>query len=99
MSDPASLQPDQHLTDRVLARVKAAARARGRRRSTDRDAQALRRVFLDMGDCYRTYRKRTGEPVVSEVRDAALRFRRDLDLSSLVSVAATLQRVNGEMLS
>lgn len=99
MSDPASLQPDQHLTDRVLARVKAAAHARGRRRSTDRDARALRRVFLDMGDSYRTYRKRTGEPVVQEVRDAALRFKRDQNLSSLVSVAAMLQRVDGELLS
>ncbi len=100
MSDPASLPPDQHLTDRVLARIKAATRTvKGRRRSTDSDARALRRVFLDLGDSYRTYRKRTGEPVAPEVRDAALRFKRDLDLSSLVSVAATLERVDGELLS
>jgi hypothetical protein len=107
MSDPASLssgsgasQPDQRLTDRVLARIKAAGRGvKGRRRRADSDTRALRRVFLEMGDSYRSYRKRTGEPIAPEVRDAALRFRRDLDLSSLVSVAATLERLDGDMVS
>lgn len=110
MSDPTSLSsggpaPDQRLTDRVIARIKDAHRAvrgRGRdglgtarpRRSTDADTRALRRVFLDLGNSYRSYRRRTGEAVSPEVRDAALRFRRELNLVSLVAVAASLERVD-----
>jgi hypothetical protein len=113
MSDPTSHPtggpaPDQSLTDRVMARLKDAHRAvsassrpglgKGRRRRvTDTDTRALRRVFLDLGDSYRSYRQRTGEPVSPEVRDAALRFRRELDLVSLVSVAATLDRLDHDM--
>jgi hypothetical protein len=113
MSDPTSHAtggpaPDQRLTDRVIARIKDAHRAvearsrtglgKGRRRRvTDSDTRALRRVFLDLGDSYRSYRQRTGEPVSPEVRDAALRFRRELDLVSLVSVAATLDRLDHDM--
>jgi hypothetical protein len=101
--DPA---PDQRLTDRVLARIKDARRdlqlrsrqVKGRqRRGTDSDTPALRRVFLDLGESYRSYRRRTGEPVAPEVRDAALRFRRELNLTSLVSVAASLERLDGDM--
>lgn len=114
MSDPLSLPaqpggplPDQRLTDRVIARIKAARRdvqlrsrrqSKGRsRRGSDGDSRALRRVFLDLGDSYREYRRRTGEPVAPEVRDAALRFRRELDLPSLVSVAASLDRLDRDM--
>jgi hypothetical protein len=111
MSDPSSLPrepglpaPDQRLTDRVIARIKDARRVvqgrpgKGRRRRhTDSDARALRRVFLDLGESYRSYRRRTGEPVAPEVRDAALRFRRELDLMSLVSVAATLERLDHDL--
>lgn len=113
MSDPTSRAtggpvPDQRLTDRVIARIKDAHRAvearsrtglgKGRRRrSSDTDTRALRRVFLDLGDSYRSYRRRTGEPVSPEVRDAALRFRRELDLVSLVSVAATLERLDHDL--
>ena len=115
MSEPSSLPesrgpaPSQRLTDRVLARIRDArrelqARPRGRRskvnrRITDTDTPALRRVFLDFGKSYRSYRRRTGEPVVPEVRDAAIRFRRDLDLTSLVSVAAMLEQLDGDMVS
>jgi hypothetical protein len=59
-----------------------------------REARALRRVFHDLGDSYRSYRQRTGEPVSVEVRDAAYRFRRELDLTSLVSVAASLEQLD-----
>lgn len=111
MSDPSSLTPepavpapDQRLTDRVIARIKEARqvrpglRGKGRRRRTaDSDTRALRRVFLDLGESYRSYRRRTGEPVAPEVRDAALRFRRELDLLSLVSVAATLERLDHDL--
>ena len=109
MSDPlvpldGGPRPDQRLTDRVIARIKDARRdgkGRTRRRATDRatdsDTRALRRVFLDFGTSYRNYRRRTGEPVAPEVRDAALRFRRELDLRSLVSVAATLDRLDHDL--
>jgi hypothetical protein len=105
MSDPSLLldggpRPDQRLTDRVIARIKDArgdVQGRSRRRVTDSDARALRRVFLDLGASYRNYRRRTGEPVAPEVRDAALRFRRELDLRSLVSVAATLDRLDHDL--
>jgi len=89
-SHPAGSPADSPLTDRVLARVKNAHSGRHRRRT---DSDALRRVFRDFGESYRSYRRRTGEPVSAEVRDAARRFRRELDLGSLVSVAALLERV------
>jgi hypothetical protein len=101
MSDSISPTPDgsadHRLTARVVARLKDAHRGRPRRR-TETDIRALRRVFLDFGESYRTYRRRTGEPVSVEVRDAARRFRRELNLVSLVSVAATLERLDGDLL-
>jgi hypothetical protein len=108
MSDP-SLPPDssgsdQRLTARVVARVEVAHRnVRGRpgqgrrRRLTDTDTRALRRVFRDLGESYRDYRRRTGEPVSADVRDAALRFRREQNLVSLVSVAASLDRLDHDL--
>jgi hypothetical protein len=98
MSLPPSHTPgnpaDPRLTERVIARIKDAHGGRPGRR-TDTDVRALRRVFLDFGKSYRSYRRRTGEPVSAEVRDAARRFRRELDLVSLVSVAALLERLDG----
>jgi hypothetical protein len=111
MPDPTSRSPGgpagPRLTDRVIARIKDARRTvndrpglgRGRRRRGDTEVRALRRVFLDFGNSYRSYRRRTGEPVSSEVRDAALKFRRDLDLLSLVSVAASLERLDGDLIN
>jgi hypothetical protein len=59
-----------------------------------REARSLRRVFVDLGDSYREYRRRTGAPISAEVRDAADRFRRERDLSSLVVVAARLDELD-----
>ncbi len=59
-----------------------------------REARSLRRVFLDLGDSYRQYRQRTGEPVSPGIRSAADRFRRERTLASLVSVAATLDELD-----
>ena len=59
-----------------------------------REARSLRRVFLDLGDSYREYRQRTGAPVSPDVRDAAYRFRRELNVTSLVSVAASLDQLD-----
>jgi hypothetical protein len=58
-----------------------------------REARALRRVFLDLGDWYRDYRRRTGAAVSPEVRDAAYRFQKELNLAALVSVAASVDRL------
>ena len=95
MSDPTSRSPGpahNPLTDRVIARLQE-TRPGPHRRQPD-SVRALRRVFLEFGESYRSYRRRTGEPVSAEVRDAALRFRRQLDLGSLVSVAALLERLD-----
>ena len=58
-----------------------------------REARSLRRVFLDLGDCYRDYRRRTGAPVSDDVRAAADRFRRELSVPTLVGVAASLDQL------
>jgi hypothetical protein len=95
-----SSQTDQALTDRVLARVRHASQvvdrrpgSRGPSRATDREARSLRRVFRDLGDSYRAYRHRTGQPVSEDVRAAAVRFRKDRDITALVLVAASLDRL------
>lgn len=59
-----------------------------------REARSLRQVFLDLGDSYRLYRHRTGEPVSPGVRSAADRFRRERTLDSLVLVAASLDELD-----
>ena len=109
MSDP-SLSPenspaDHRLTERVMARINVAhrnvpGRSQGhrKRRVTDSNTRALRRVFRDFGQSYRDYRKRTGEPVSTDVRDAAVRFRREQNLGSLVAVAASLDRVDHDLI-
>jgi len=58
-----------------------------------REARSLRLVFSDLGDSYREFRRRTGAPVSPEVRDAACRFRRELNVPSLMSVAAQLEEL------
>lgn len=59
-----------------------------------REARSLRRVFNDLGDCYRDYRRRTGVPVSEDVRAAANRFRRELNVPTLVLVAASLDELD-----
>jgi hypothetical protein len=58
-----------------------------------RETQSLRRVFHDLGDSYRLYRRRTGEPVKPALREAAYQFRQAPSLTSLVSVAAFLDEL------
>lgn len=104
---PDQSTPDQRVTDRVMARINDARRdmqaiarprlGKRRTRGSDGDTRALRRVFLDLGDSYRSYRRRTGEPVSPEIREAALKFRRDLDVRSLVSVAVSLERLDHDL--
>jgi hypothetical protein len=88
-----------HEAGLAVDRKSSASRPKLRRRPRLADAvpleevraqRSLRRVFLDMGDSYRAYRRRTGEPVSAEVRGLADRFRREQDTTSLVAVAASL---------
>jgi len=58
-----------------------------------RRARSLRRVFVDLGMSYREFRRRTGADVSPQVKEAACRFRRDLDVNSLVAVAASLDQL------
>ena len=60
----------------------------------ERQARALRRVFVDLGSSYRAYRKRTGEPVSADVHAAADRFRRERNVTALISVAASLDELD-----
>ena len=96
----AELAADRRSSSRIIRRRQREAdrvNQGGRQPEQRREVRALRRVFVDLGDCYRAYRRKTGASVSPEVRTAALRFRRDLDLASLVSVAASLDRI--ELLS
>jgi len=55
-----------------------------------RGSRSLKRVFRDLGVSYRTYRRKTGEPVAPALRAAAYDFRANPTLTSLVSVAGFL---------
>jgi hypothetical protein len=103
-SDFPPSQPSRTLTDRVLARVRDAETAvemsKSHRRARSgqtpaqvRQARSLRRVFVDLGTSYREFRRRTGADVSPVVKDAACRFRRELDVTSLVAVAASLDQL------
>jgi hypothetical protein len=59
-----------------------------------REAESLKRVFRDMGVSYRRYRRQAGGPVVPGLRDAALEFRADPSLSSLMAVAVYLDKLD-----
>lgn len=59
-----------------------------------REVRSLRRVFEDLGLSYRQYRRQTGAPVSPAVRAAAVRFRKELSVPSLVTVAGHLEELN-----
>lgn len=82
----------------------SAVRPRGRRRASAAAARspggkvgleevALRAVFRRMGHAYRQYRRQTGEPVLPALRSAALAFRQEPSLLSLVPVAGFLDEL------
>ena len=108
-ADPVPSDDSQSLTDKVAERVMNArlaieSRANTRRSSSrirptanvaeQREVKALKRVFRDLGDSYRRYRSQTGGPVVPGLRDAAMEFRADPSLSSLVAVAVYLDKLD-----
>jgi hypothetical protein len=99
----------ENLADRIAARVvqarlaleQDAADASSTGTSMDskavgelREAQSLKRVFRELGVSYRRYRRQTGGPVTPGLRDAAYQFRADPSLTSLVAVAAYLDRLD-----
>jgi hypothetical protein len=59
-----------------------------------REFQSLRRVFRQLGVSYRRYRSHTGNPATPGLRDAAYNFRAEPSLTSLVAVAAFLDRLD-----
>lgn len=59
-----------------------------------RTLRSLRHVFHDLGASYRAYRRRTGAVVSPDVRASAYRFRRELNVTSLVAVAAGLDELH-----
>ena len=59
-----------------------------------RESQSLRRVFRDFGRSYRRYRSQTGARVPPGLRDAAHSFRAAPSLTSLVAVAAFLEKLD-----
>lgn len=59
-----------------------------------RTLRSLRHVFHDLGASYRAYRRRTGALVSPDVRASAYRFRRELNVTSLVAVAAGLDELH-----
>lgn len=88
-------RPDP-LADRVRDRVREAGvtidRAPVTQPGLSKESLSLRRVFKEMGDTYRLHRRRTGDAVIPEVREAAIAFKRDPNLLSLTAVAAQLER-------
>jgi hypothetical protein len=56
----------------------------------DREARALRAVFVDLGKRYRQYRERTGAPLSPAIRTAARAFKAEPSLLALVPVAGFL---------
>jgi hypothetical protein len=59
-----------------------------------RESQSLKRVFRDLGVCYRRYRRQIGGPVAPGLRAATDRFRAEPSLPSLVAVAAILDELD-----
>lgn len=59
--------------------------------SSARELRALRSVFHDLGVTHRRYRQRTGETVAPALRSAAMAFRQEPSLTSLVPVAGFLE--------
>jgi hypothetical protein len=59
-----------------------------------REFQSLRRVFRDLGVTYRRFRSQTGSKATPGLRDAAYNFRAEPSLTSLVAVAAYLDKLD-----
>lgn len=108
-SGSETTESHENLTDRIAERVMRARLALEHRAATSpsrtptgdpkvvgerREAESLQRVFRELGVSYRRYRRQTGSPVTPGLRDAAYEFRAEPSLTSLVAVAAYLDRLD-----
>lgn len=64
-----------------------------RRTPMSRELRALRMVFRELGRTHRQYRRRTHAPVSEALRSAAIAFRQEPSLISLVPVAGFLDEM------
>lgn len=66
----------------------------GHKTPMSEEVRALRIVFHELGEAHRQYRRRTGTPVSTELRSAAMAFKQEPSLISLVPVAGFLDDLN-----
>ena len=59
-----------------------------------REVRALRIVFRELGRTHRQYRRRTQAPISIDLRSAAIAFRQEPSLMSLVPVASFLDEMS-----
>lgn len=58
-----------------------------------REVRAMRIVFKELGETHRRYRRRTGQPVSPALRAAAIAFKQEPSMISLLPVAAFLDEL------
>jgi len=99
----ARVNDARHVLDRRENATRPKSKRQGRARPASpnspsleevRESQALRRIFRDFGLSYRRYRSQTGARVPPGLRDAAHNFRAAPSLTSLVAVAAFLDKLD-----
>ncbi len=88
----AGLAFDRHLSASRL-RPKARNNKATLTPEVRRETQALRRVFHELGESHRKYRRRTGEHITPGLREAARAFKQAPSLASLVAVAVFLDEL------
>ena len=71
----------------------AATVRQGSPTAMSREVRALRVVFREMGRTHRQYRQRTQTPISTDLRSAAIAFRQEPSLMSLVPVASFLDEM------
>ncbi|MGH7711605.1 MAG: hypothetical protein ACREOG_09980 [Gemmatimonadaceae bacterium] len=102
MSKPEARSPyreassvSSNISDRVRDRVTEAEKRLAELPAYGHDTLttlALWQVFEEFGDSRREHRRKTGDAVIPELREATLAFRRDPSLDSLVAVAVFLDQ-------
>jgi hypothetical protein len=62
----------------------------GLSQASKRESESLLKVYREMRELYRGYRRRAGTPAVPELRSAVTAFKRGQSLTSLVVIASFL---------
>jgi hypothetical protein len=75
---------------RRRARQSPSYPALGQKVPMSEEVRALRAVFHELGETHRQYRRRTGTPVSADLRSAAMAFKQEPSLISLLPVAGFL---------